>query len=288
MGNTLLLVDGMAVLFRAYYASAQGGTIRRTTSGIPVNAVHGFFRYVFDALRTYEPTHLAVCWDLSSTTFRTARYAPYKANRGEPPEDLIPQFEIVKEALASLDIPNVGVQGYEADDCIGTMAHMYADAIDVLVLTGDQDLLQLVSERVRVVLMKKGFGNYAVYDVEMMRDEKGLQPLQVIDFKGLTGDSSDNYPGVRGIGEKTALKLLHEFGTIDGILANLDRLPASVRSKIEADLDMLHLCRELAMIHCEVPLSCTLDECRWTPQQERAHAKFTELEFHSLLKGIFL
>lgn len=288
MGNTLLLVDGMAVLFRAYYASAQGGTIRRTTSGIPVNAVHGFFRYVFDALRTYEPTHLAVCWDLSSTTFRTARYAPYKANRGEPPEDLIPQFEIVKEALASLDIPNVGVQGYEADDCIGTMARMYADAMDVLVLTGDQDLLQLVSERVRVVLMKKGFGNYAVYDVETMRDEKGLQPLQVIDFKGLTGDSSDNYPGVRGIGEKTAVKLLHEFDTIDGILANLDRLPASVRSKIEADLDMLHLCRELAMIHCEVPLSCTLDECRWTPQQERAHAKFTELEFHSLLKGIFL
>ncbi|HZG83771.1 5'-3' exonuclease [Paenibacillus sp.] len=286
MSNSLLLVDGMAVLFRAYFASAYGGYVRKTKSGVPVNAIHGFVRYLFDAVRTYEPTHVAVCWDMSSRTFRTERYAAYKGNRPEAPDDLIPQFDLVKEVVEAMDVPNVGVLGYEADDCIGTIARKYGEEMDVLILTGDHDLLQLVTERVKVVMLKKGFGNYAVYDEALLYEEKQLKPAQVIDLKGLIGDSSDNYPGVKGIGEKTATKLLAEYGTIEGILENLESLSSSVRKKIEADLDMLHLSRELATIHCEVPLECDIDACRWAPDPERVGAKFEELEFRSLLKDI--
>lgn len=286
MSSSLLLVDGMALLFRAYFASAYGGSVRKTKAGLPVNAVYGFVRYLFDAVRTYEPTHVACCWDMGSRTFRTERFPLYKANRPEPPNDLLPQFDLVKEVVESLDVPNVGIPGYEADDCIGTLARKYGQDMDVLILTGDHDLLQLVSDRVKVVLLKKGFGNYALYDTDALMAEKNISPAQVIDLKGLIGDASDNYPGVKGIGEKTAIKLLSEFGTIEGILANLNRLPASARTKIENDLDMLHLCRELATIYCEVPLTCAIDDCEWLPQPDVVRVKFEELEFRSLLKEI--
>lgn len=286
MSKSLLLVDGMAVLFRAYFASAYGGYVRKTKAGVPVNAIYGFVRYLFDVVRTYEPTHVAVCWDLSSKTFRTERYESYKGNRPEAPEDLVPQFDLVKDVVASLGIPNVSSPGYEADDCIGTLARKFSVDLDVLVLTGDQDLLQLVDERVKVIMLKKGFGNYAAYDLDTLYEERQLKPRQIIDLKGLTGDSSDNYPGVKGIGEKTAVKLLTEYDSIDGILENLHSLSASVRKKIEADLEMLHLCRELATIHCEVPLECDLDSCRWSPDPARVEQTFDELEFRSLLKEI--
>jgi len=286
VGNTLLLVDGMAVLFRAYYASVYGGYVRRTKDGRTVNAVHGFVRYLFDAVRSFGPTHAAVCWDMGADTFRTEMYADYKANRPEAPEDLVPQFDLVKEVVEAIGVPNIGVPGYEADDCIGTLARRFGADHDVLILTGDRDLLQLVTDRVKVLLLQKGFGNYAVYDEEALYREKGLTPRQFVDWKGLVGDSSDNYPGVRGIGEKTAARLLREYGSIDGILARLGELPASVRGKIEADLDMLRLSRELAAIRCEVPLECDLDRCRWAPDPERVGRKFDELDFRSLLREI--
>lgn len=286
VSKSMLLVDGMAVLFRAFFASASSGYIRRTKSGLPVNAVYGFLRYFFDVVRTYEPTHAAVCWDLSSKTFRTERYEAYKGNRPDAPEELVPQFDLAKEVVASLGIPNVSMPGYEADDCIGTLARKFSEDLDVLVFTGDQDLLQLVDERVRVIMLKKGFGNYAEYDLEALMEEKGLRPKQIIDLKGLVGDSSDNYPGVKGIGEKTAMKLLSEYGSIEGILEHLDALSASVRKKIEADLDMLHLCRDLATIRCEVPIECNLDDCRWSPDLEQVERTFEALEFGSLLKQI--
>lgn len=277
----------MAVLFRAYFGSAYGGYVRKTKAGVPVNAIHGFVRILSDAVRTYGPSHVAVCWDMSSKTFRTERYAAYKGNRPEAPDDLIPQFDLVKEVVEAMGVPNIGVFGYEADDCIGTLARKYGNGSDdILILTGDHDLLQLVSERVKVVLMKKGFGNYAVYDRDALLEEKRLTPGQIVDLKGLIGDTSDNYPGVKGIGEKTAIKLLAEYETIDGILANLDALSGSVKKKIEADIEMLHLCRELATIYCEVPFECEMDDCRWAPDPERVGQKFEELEFRSLLKGI--
>ncbi len=278
----LLLVDGMALLFRAYYATAYGGYIRKTSTGIPTNAIYGFIRYFWDAVSKFDPTHIACCWDMGSKTFRTEQFSDYKANRGDAPEDLIPQFGLIREVMESFGIPNIGEAGYEADDCIGTIAKQYGSDMDIYILTGDHDMLQLVDERVHVIIMKKGHGNYMVYDPVTLMEERQLTPAQVIDVKGLMGDTSDNYPGVRGIGEKTAYKLVQQYESVEGILANLHELTKAVRTKIEADIDMLHLSRDLARIRCDVPLICSIDNCEFTLDRAQIERKFAELEMQSL------
>lgn len=279
----VMLVDGMALLFRAFYATSYGGYIRKTKAGLPTNAVYGFLQYFFDAVSTFEPSHVVCCWDMGKGTFRTEKYSGYKSNRIEAPLELIPQFELVKEVVTGLGVPNIGLVGFEADDCIGTLASYFSEESEVYVLTGDHDMLQLVNDSVKVVIMKKGRSNYKVYDLAELLEDKGLTPLQVIDLKGFMGDTSDNYPGVKGIGEKTALKLLTEYGTVEGVIENLHLLPKGVRAKIEADLEMLHLSRDLAQIRCDVPIACTLAECLWELQRETAARKFEELEFGSLM-----
>ncbi|MGO4109341.1 5'-3' exonuclease [Paenibacillus sp. YAF4_2] len=281
--NKILIVDGMALLFRAYFA--QQYSARRLADGTPTNAIYGFLQYLFDAVNQFQPTHVACCWDMGSKTFRTEMYTNYKANRPEAPEDLIPQFSLVKDIVAALNIPNIGLEGYEADDCIGTVSKQLSQMAHVYILTGDQDMLQLVEERIHVVIMKKGRGNYAVYDLDFLKEDKGIHPFQVVEMKGLTGDTSDNYPGVKGIGEKTALKLLQEFESIDGILSNLDAISKSIKAKIEADLDMLHLSRTLARINIEVPVACSLEECLWSVPTE-AEIVFEKYRLASLLKLI--
>ncbi|MFD1178482.1 5'-3' exonuclease H3TH domain-containing protein [Paenibacillus puldeungensis] len=279
---SILLVDGMALMFRAYYASAVTGYIRRTKAGVPTNAVYGFMRYFWDAVQKFGPTHIACCWDLGSKTFRTEQFAAYKGNRSDAPDDLIPQFSLIRDVMDSLSIPNVSSPGYEADDCIGSLAARFGKEMDVLILTGDHDMLQLVTERTSVIIMKKGHGNYMVYTPDSLLEEKCLTPGQIVDLKGLMGDTSDNYPGVRGIGEKTALKLVQEYGSVEGILANLDQLSKSVRAKIEADLDMLHLSRQLAEIRCDVELDCTENSCRFELNPALVVSKFEELEMASV------
>lgn len=284
--GSVLLVDGMALLFRGFYATSSSGYIMRTTSGTPINAVYGFLRYMLDAIQTFKPTHVVCCWDMGSKTFRTEKFEAYKANRGEAPEELIPQFDLVKEVTASFDIPNVGVTGYEADDCIGTLARTYSMQTKVQILTGDHDMLQLVNENTEVIIMKKGHSNYMVYNLETLMEEKSLTPPQIIDLKGLTGDTADNYPGVKGIGEKTATKLLVEYQDIDGILENLASLPKGVRAKIEAELDMLHLSRDLARIRLDAPVACALEECAWAMDRDKVVQKFEEIDYKGLMRLI--
>ncbi|MFA9557918.1 5'-3' exonuclease H3TH domain-containing protein [Evansella sp. AB-rgal1] len=280
--NKVMLVDGMALLFRSFYATAMSGYFMINSKGIPTNAIHGFVRHLFTAVNTYKPSHVVCCWDMGSTTFRTEMFPEYKANRGEAPVELIPQFDLVKDVVEALDIPNVGLAGYEADDCIGTLADHYKQDSEVLILTGDQDILQLIEQNVHVVLLKKGYGNYALYKEETFRDEKGISPKQMVDLKALMGDSSDNYPGVKGIGEKTALNLLMKYESIEGILENLSELTKAQRTKIETDLEMLHLSRKLARIHCEVTVSCSLDDAIFQINREKMIEKFKELEFKNL------
>ncbi|WP_339313280.1 5'-3' exonuclease H3TH domain-containing protein [Paenibacillus sp. FSL M7-0896] len=283
MKGRVMIVDGMALLFRAFYATSYGGYIRKTRAGLPTNAVYGFLQYFFDAMSTFEPSHVVCCWDMGKGTFRSEKYEGYKSNRIDAPLELIPQFDLVKEVVAELGVPNIGLAGYEADDCIGTLASCYSGESEVYILTGDHDMLQLVNDSVKVVIMKKGRSNYKVYDPAELLAERGLTPAQVIDLKGFMGDTSDNYPGVKGIGEKTATKLLTEYGTVEGVIENLHLLPKGVRAKIEADLDMLHLSRELAEIRCDVPVVCELAECLWELQRDTAARKFQELEFGSLM-----
>lgn len=284
--SKVLLIDGMALLFRSFFATAMSGYYMINSKGQPTNGVHGFVKHMLTAVNKFNPSHVVCCWDMGSTTFRTEMFSDYKGNRNEAPVELIPQFELVKEVAASFDIPNIGLSGYEADDCIGTLANHYRNHGQVSILTGDQDILQLLDDNIEVILMKKGFGNYAVYNSTVFYEEKGITPLQMVDLKALAGDSSDNYPGVRGIGEKTAIKLLQQFQTIEGILENLESLTKGQRAKIQEDLEMLHLSRKLAKIHCEVPISCSLEEASITIDRDKVLSKFKELEFKGLDKLI--
>jgi 5'-3' exonuclease len=277
-----MLVDGMALLFRAFYATAVTGQFMINSKGIPTNGIHGFVKHLFTAVSSFKPTHLAVCWDMGSKTFRTELYSDYKGNRGEAPIELIPQFDLVKEVVASFDIPNIGLAGYEADDCIGTIAQQAKDFAHVSILTGDQDILQLLDESISVILMKKGYGNYLVHTPQTFFEEKGITPRQMVDLKALMGDPSDNYPGVKGIGEKTALKLLQEFHHIEGIISNLDRLSKSNKTKIEQDLEMLHLSRRLAEIKCDVPVTYVLEDTGLRIEKDKALNKLMEVELRGL------
>lgn len=279
-----LLVDGMAILFRAYFATSFTGKIRRTSAGIPVNGVHGFVRYFMDAVKTYTPSHVVCFWDMGSKTFRSEDYADYKANRPAAPEDLVPQFDLVKEVVDSFDVPNIGLVGYEADDCIGTIAkRLGSQGHEVVVVTGDHDMLQLIDDQISIAIMKKGIGNYQLYTPSFLLEERQLTAAQIIDVKALMGDTADNYPGVKGIGEKTAHKLIHQYGHIEGLLNNLHELTKPVRTKIEANLDMLHLSRKLATINCTSPVEDILEQqCEWAYDEQKVLSKFEELEFNSL------
>ncbi|MBT2690094.1 5'-3' exonuclease [Bacillus sp. ISL-47] len=279
---SLLLVDGMALLFRAYFATAVSGQFMINSKGIPTNGVYGFVKHFLTAVSSFSPTHVAVCWDMGSKTFRTEMFNGYKANRPEAPIELVPQFDLVKDVVEAFDVPNIGLEGYEADDCIGTIAKKASQEADVLILTGDQDILQLLDEHISVVLLQKGYGNYLVHTSETFYEEKGISPKQMIDLKAFMGDTSDNYPGVKGIGEKTALKLLQQYEHIEGVLENLEQLTNGQRTKIEKDLEMLHLSRQLAEIKCDVPVECPLDLAQFTMNREKVIEKFTEIEFRGL------
>ncbi|GAB3066432.1 5'-3' exonuclease [Virgibacillus ainsalahensis] len=278
----VLLVDGMALLFRGFFATAFRGNYMKTSKGIPTNGVYQFMRYFLDAVDTFQPSHIICCWDMGSKTFRTEMYEGYKANRDEPPVELIPQFDLIKEVVEAFNMPNIGLENFEADDCIGTLAKLYGSDNDVIILTGDQDILQLVDEGIQVAIMKKGQGNYEIYDHINFFEKKGITPEQIIDLKGLMGDSADNYPGVKGIGEKTALKLLREYENIDNLLENIENLPNGVQTKIKSNIDMLHLSRSLAEIKCDVPVTCELDTALWKYDKSKVGEKFAELEFKNL------
>ncbi|ARJ51856.1 5'-3' exonuclease [Staphylococcus lutrae] len=257
MTQKLLLIDGMALLFRHFYATSVHKNFMRNTTGVPTNGTQGFVRHVYSAIRDIEPTHIAVCWDMGKTTFRNTMFDGYKQNRPAPPEELIPQFGQVQHISNALGFLNVGVENYEADDIIGTLSHAYAQSSDhrVYIITGDRDLLQCVNDQVSVWLIKKGFNEYHKYDLQRFEQEYGLQPSQLIDVKAFMGDSADGYPGVKGIGEKTAIKLIQQYGSVEEVVDNLSALTAAQQKKITQDLTSLHLSKQLATIECHVPLS---------------------------------
>lgn len=279
---SLMIVDGMAVLFRAYYATAVHGHFMYNSKGVPTNGLHGFIKHFMTAIFSFEPSHVAVCWDMGSETFRTELFPQYKANRKAPPEELVPQFEMAKEVVTAFSIPNIGISGYEADDCIGTIATREQNNASISILTGDRDMLQLLDEDISVIFMKKGYGNYEFHTKMSFIKENGIEPYQMIDVKAFMGDTSDNYPGVRGIGEKTALKLIKQFNHVDGVLENINTLTNFKKTRISENIEMLHLSRRLAKIKRDVPLNFSLDQASFNFNYDEVYNRLAKIDIRGL------
>jgi 5'-3' exonuclease len=287
--NHLLIVDGMALLFRSFYATSVYGQFMINSKGIPTNAVTGLLKHLIAAIDYTKPSHVICCWDMGSKTYRNELFIDYKANRPEAPVELIPQFELAKEVVDALDIPNLGIEGYEADDCIGTLTKKFENEMKISILTGDKDILQLLNDHVSVLIFQKGIGNYKHYTKHSYMEEFEIEPHMLIDVKALMGDSSDNYPGVKGIGEKTAFKLINQYKSVNGILESLSELTKGQKTKIENDLEMLHLSRQLAEINCQAPLQCVIEDAILNVNEEKAYGMIKDLELrgvHTLLKNI--
>lgn len=251
----ILIIDGMALLFRSFFATSAMGHFFPNEAGVPTNGVQGFVRHTMTAQSIFKPTHMAVCWDMGSQTFRNEIFDGYKANRPKPPEELVPQFDMARSVSEIMGWKNYGEVGLEADDLIGSMVTAWDGEADITVVTGDKDLLQLLRPGVKIALIKRGYSEYNIYTEHRFFEEYGITPKQYIDKKAFTGDAADGYPGVTGIGPKTALTLLKQYGSIEGVIGALDELTPARRKRIEEGMEMLHLSRKLAEIHCDVEMN---------------------------------
>ncbi|MDP9428019.1 MAG: DNA polymerase I, partial [Actinomycetota bacterium] len=220
----LLLLDGHSLAYRAFFALPVENF--STTTGQSTNAVYGFTSMLINVLRDEQPTHVAVAFDRSEPTFRHEAYTDYKAGRSETPADFKGQVSLIREVLEALAIPQVSVAGYEADDVIATLAtHAENDSLDVLIVTGDRDALQLVSDRVTVLMTRKGISDMTRFTPEAVYEKYGLTPEQYPDFAALRGDPSDNLPSIPGVGEKTATKWVQQFGSLAELVDRVDEVP---------------------------------------------------------------
>ncbi len=280
-GGRLALLDAHSLIHRAFYALPALTTSR----GEPTGAVFGFARMLLRLLREEEPSHVAVAFDRAGPTFRHADFADYKAHRPEAPAALVPQFALVRELVEAYGLPIYDAEGFEADDVIGTLARQgEAAGCQVLIVTGDRDALQLVGPKVTVLLTRRGIQEMDRFDEERVREELGLTPAQVVDWKGLAGDASDNIPGVPGIGPKTAQKLLARYGTLDAILAHVDEIGGKTGQALREHAETARLSRTLATIRTDVPVQLSLEATRRRkPDVGRLARLFSRLEFRSLL-----
>lgn len=280
--NKLLLVDGNSMLFRAYYATIYGRPMT-TSKGIPTNAVFGFASMFQKALDIVQPNAVMVAFDCGKHTFRHDLYEDYKGGRKETPEELIVQFSLIRDYLDAFNITRMEMASIEADDIIGTMSKKYPDW-DINILSSDRDLLQLVDDTTSVWLMKKGISDIEENTVESMKESLGIEPKQIIDLKGLMGDASDNIPGIAGVGEKTALKLLLEYGSVENLLEHTSELKGKLKEKVEEFADLARLSKTLATIKTDVDLPFNVEGCLYHPNYTTLVNFFNDMEMKSLVK----
>ncbi len=282
----LFLIDAYALIYRSYYAFIKNPRIN--SKGLNTSAIFGFTNSLEDVTRRENPTHIAIAFDPKGSTFRHEIYEPYKAQREETPEDIRKSIPIIKELIEAYNIPILEVPHYEADDVIGTVAHQAAqEGFDVYMMTPDKDYGQLVDTHIFMYRPRFG-GDYEILGVPEILDKYGLTSVkQVIDLLGLMGDSSDNIPGCPGVGEKTAQKLLAEYGTVENVLANIDNLKGSLQKKIAANEEQIRLSKFLATIKTDVPIRFDAEQCLRRPvNKERLIEMFTELEFRNFLNRL--
>ncbi|MGX8689515.1 MAG: DNA polymerase I [Bacteroidaceae bacterium] len=280
----LFLLDAYALIYRAYYAFLKSPRIN--SKGLNTSAIMGFVNTLEEILTKEQPTHIGVAFDPKGGTFRHELYKKYKAQREETPEVIRESVPIIKELLAAYRIPVLEVPGFEADDVIGTLAHKADEkGITTYMMTPDKDYCQLVTERALIYRPKYGNNGYEVMGPAQVMEKYGLQNTgQVIDMLGLMGDSSDNIPGCPGIGEKTAVKLITEFGGIDGLLANTDKLKGALKEKVENNVEQIKFSRLLATIRTDVPVELDMDSLKFNgPDEQKLMKMFEDLEFRSLM-----
>ena len=274
--NKILLLDSNSLMYRAYHALPN----LKSTKGLYTGAIYGFLSILLKIIKEQNPTHIAAAFDLHGPTFRHEMYKEYKATRKPMDEELRQQVEPLKELITAMGIKIVSMQGYEGDDILGTLSKRFDD--DCVIVTGDRDSFQLVSPTTKVFWTKKGVSDIEVYDVDRLLQD-GFTVQQFIDYKALRGDTSDNVPGIPGVGEKTAKQLLEQFGSLENILANADKIPGKLGQNVANNKELALLSKELVTINCNVPVECTLDDIAFTPVYSSAvKQKLAEFEITSL------
>ena len=270
-GARFMILDGNSLLYRAFFALPP----LSAPSGEYTNAVFGFANMLLKILQDYEPDFLVIAFDKGKHTFRTDMYDGYKATREKTPPELVGQFATVREFADAMGIKYIEIDDYEADDIIGTLSTKAASmGMDTIAVTGDRDALQLIGKNLRILFTKKGIRNTELYDERVFAEEYGgLEPKQLIDLKGLMGDTSDNIPGVKGVGQKTAVKLLQEYRTVDGVLANIDAMKGALKQKLTEGKDAAKLSKKLATIELNVPnLEFVSEDYKLTPDRAKVKA----------------
>ena len=280
----IMILDGNSLLFRAFYALPP----LKTKKGQYTNAVYGFLSMLYKLIDTYSPEYLCVAFDPEKPTFRHQQYKDYKATRQKAPSELVQQFQLIRDVLDIHRIKRVEVEGFEADDLAGTFACAAKEqGTDVYLVTSDKDYLQLIDENVKVILTKKGVSNTEEMDLKSMEEEYGLTPEQFVDLKSLMGDSSDNIPGVSGVGEKTALKLMQEYKSLDNIYENIDSIKGKLKEKLEADKMQAYMSQTLARIITDIPIEFDIEEFKMQkPDMKKLSELYDELEFRVFKKRI--
>ena len=284
----IILVDGNNLLFRSFYATAYQGVIMRNSKGFPTNALYGFINMMNKIIKEEKPSYILVAFD-KGKTFRHDKYDEYKAGRIEMPDELRVQFPKAKEVLDAFGIKHFEIDNYEADDIIGTLARIVdeEDEFIATIVSSDKDLLQLISDEVTVKLLKQS-GHIMMDRDEFMRTYQ-VEPARMVDLKALMGDASDHIPGVKGIGEKTAISLLSKYGSLDNLYANIESVTGKTKEKLLADKDNAYMSYDLATIYKEVPLDFTLEDCKYEiTDKSKLAGILEELEFHSLLRKLDL
>jgi len=281
--SKLVLIDGNAILHRAYHALPPTLTTRR---GEPINAVYGFVSMLLRIIQDLKPTHIAVAFDRKEPTFRHKEFKEYQAHRPETDKELLAQFDKARATVTAFTIPIYDKAGYEADDVIGTLAKQ-AKVDEVVIVTGDRDILQLVNKKVKVYLPIRGLKEAEMMGEKQVLEKMGVKPTQIDDYKALAGDPSDNYKGVPGIGPKTAINLLGRFGTFQGIYENLDKIEEPVAKKLKEGRESAKMSKKLAKIVTNVPVKLDTDKAsQWKVDSNEVLTLFSEFGFRTLSKRV--
>ncbi len=281
--SKLLLVDGNAVLHRAYHALPSSLT---TKSGEPINAVYGFVSMLLKIIEELKPTHIAVCFDTPVETFRKAEYVGYQAHRPRLESDLSGQFEICYKVLDAMNIPIYKLERYEADDVIGTISYQCNSLVgEIVIVTGDRDILQLVDDKkkIKVWMPLQGLSKAKVYSESDVIERMGVKASQIVDYKALAGDSSDNYGGVTGIGPKTATTLLEKYNDLENIYKHINEIPEKVAKKLAVGVESAGMSKKLATIVKDAPITFHLaDSANWKLNSDRVMDIFANIGFKTL------